>query len=184
MRRCSGARSGPVTGSGVLQAADSALTLCMAARKVHQGLGRQLTVGLGGSVNLGGVLDQFLPQSLADASAEELAARLRLLHPLLQRGIRYSEVWGDCVGVLQANLTLVSLESALTTHSIRSLGADGAPKADARRSHPLNLEVPHRCIHMSHPIYSSPHSSHMPHPTFFPVYTTGTLFKGAHGCKH
>ena len=35
----------------------------MAARKVHQGLGRQLTVGLGGSVNLGGVLDQFLPQT-------------------------------------------------------------------------------------------------------------------------
>lgn len=113
----------------------------MAARKVHQGLGRRLTVGLGGEVNLGGVIDQFLPHSLPDDASEEVAARLRLLHPLLQRGMRVSEVWGNCIGVLQANMTLVSLTSPFTSHTSRSRGATGAPKADACRSHPLNIEV-------------------------------------------
>jgi poly-gamma-glutamate synthesis protein (capsule biosynthesis protein) len=112
----------------------------MAARKVHRGLGTRLTIGFGGDVNLGGIIDQVLPDSVPDRDAETAASRARRDHPLLQRGMRTAEVWGDCIGGLQTEVTLVSLTSPLTTHAHRARKAMG-PGCAPRRTHPLNAEV-------------------------------------------
>ena len=109
----------------------------MAARYVHQGHGSRLTIGFGGDISLSGVLDQCLPNSIPDRESEAAAARARQRHPLLQRGMRTAEVWGDCVAMLQADLTLAALASPLTTHQHRARRAGGG----ARRAHPLNVEV-------------------------------------------
>ena len=113
----------------------------MAARYIHNGLGQRLTVAFGGDINLGGLTDQFLPQSLPDKHSEAAAARLRQQHPLLGRRMRTAEVWGNAVGTLQANLSVVSLSSPLTASPHRARSAGGGLIMDARRAHPLNLEV-------------------------------------------
>jgi hypothetical protein len=62
------------------------------ARRIQQGHGAPLSIGFGGSINLGGFTDQCLPDSLPDRAVEAEAARLRALHPLLQRPMRTTEV--------------------------------------------------------------------------------------------
>ena len=110
----------------------------MAARRRHRGLGKSFTIGFGGDIDLGGVVDQCLEQCLKDRASEEAARRLRLQHPLLERGMRTTEVWGNCVGALQADLSIASLLSPFTFHPHRSKSA--TPRA-IRASHPLNAEV-------------------------------------------
>ena len=111
----------------------------MAVRYIRQGYGQELVLAFGGDVNLGGSVDQCLPHSVPDATAHAAARKLRQRHPLLQkRKMRTAEVWGDCVGDLQAALTLVSLASPFTLHGHRSRAAGGLMKAGTRRSHPLN----------------------------------------------
>uniref|UniRef100_A0A7S2MBU2 Capsule synthesis protein CapA domain-containing protein n=1 Tax=Haptolina brevifila TaxID=156173 RepID=A0A7S2MBU2_9EUKA len=113
----------------------------MAARLRRQGRGRELVLGFGGDVNLGGCIDQSLPHNVPDATSRAAARRLQQRHPLLQRGMRTAEVWGDCVGDLQAHLTAVSLVSPFTLHAQRSRAAGGGLKPETQRSHPLNVEA-------------------------------------------
>ena len=103
----------------------------MAVRYRRQGLGRELTLGFGGEVTLGGLIDQSLPQSVPDPAALAQMRQARRHHPLLRRGMRTAEVWGDCVGVLQANVTALSLTSPLTMHSQRARTA-GEPQLPPR----------------------------------------------------
>ena len=63
----------------------------MAARKIHQGLGKRFTLGFGGDVTLGGVVDQMLPQSVPDRMNETAARRLRERHPVLERRMRAAQ---------------------------------------------------------------------------------------------
>ena len=111
------------------------------SRLIHQGLGRPLVLGFGGEVHLGGCIDQALPHSVPDPVEQAAFRRLRELHPLLRRGMRTAQVWGDCVGDLQAGLTAVSLSSPFTLQSQRSRDARGGLKRAAHRAHPLNLEA-------------------------------------------
>ena len=52
-------------------------TVAMASRLIKQGLGKELVVGLGGDISLGGSVDQCLPHSVDDPQAEQTAQRLR-----------------------------------------------------------------------------------------------------------
>ena len=114
----------------------------MAARLRQQGRGKELVLAFGGDVNIGGLIDQSLPQSVPDGRARAAAKRLRQQHPLLQRGLRTAELWGDCAGILgEASITVVSLVSPLTLHSQRSRAAGGGFKPETHRSHPLNVEA-------------------------------------------
>jgi len=110
----------------------------MAARRVHQGLGKPFTLGFGGNIDVGGVLDQCLEHSLEDRVCERAARKLRLQHPLLERTMRSPEVWGNSAGALQADVSIASLVSPLTFHPHRA-------RADTSRivhaAHPLNVEV-------------------------------------------
>lgn len=118
------------------------LPLSMAARRRHQGLGKKLVLCFGGDVNLGGCVDQSLSQSVPEAAARAKVRRLRQRHPLLQRGMRTTELWGDCIGELgEAAITAVSLVSPLTLHGQRSRSAGGGMKPVTSRSHPLNVEA-------------------------------------------
>ena len=119
----------------------SSLLPCMSPRLRQQGLGRELVLGFAGDVNLGGCIDQSLPNNVPDPAMRGAIRRLRARHPLLQRGMRTTEVWGDCVGDLQVDLTAVSLVSPLTLHGQRSRGTGGGVKLETHRSHPLNVEV-------------------------------------------
>ena len=110
----------------------------MAARLRHQGLGKPMTLGFGGDVDIGGLMDQCLEHQVKDRASEDAARRLRLKHPLLARGLRSSEVWGNCVGALQADVSVVSLLSPLTFHPHRSRSS--ATRV-IRASHPMNAEV-------------------------------------------
>ena len=110
------------------------------SRYVRQGLGKHMVLGFGGDVNLGGFVDQALPQSVPDPVEQAAYRRMQEKHPVLQRGMRTAQVWGDCVGDMQAALTAVSLTSPLTLHAQRSRGAGGGLKREAQRAHPLNLE--------------------------------------------
>ena len=113
----------------------------MAVRLRRQGLGKPLVVGFGGDLSLGGLIDQSLPQSLPDAAAKRALKAARRQHPLLQRGMRTTEVWGDCVGDLQADVMTISLTSPLTMHDQRSRAAGGGLKAGAKRAHPMQVEA-------------------------------------------
>ena len=114
----------------------------MAARLRRQGLGRQVVLGFGGDVNLGGCIDQSLPNSVPDPSARAAVRRLRQNHPLLARGMRAPELWGDCIGdVGEPSITMVSLISPLTLNSQRSRASSGGMKSVSYRSHPLNVEA-------------------------------------------
>ena len=110
----------------------------MAARLRHQGFGKPMTLGFGGDVDIGGLMDQCLEHQVKDRASEDAARRLRLKHPLLARGMRSSEVWGNCVGALQADVSVVSLLSPLTFHPHRSRSS--ATRV-IRASHPMNAEV-------------------------------------------
>lgn len=114
----------------------------MASRLIKRGLGRELCLGFGGDLSLGGCIDQCLPHSVDDPVAKELADTLRRQHPLLKRGMRVSEVWGDCVGELQSDVTAISLVSPITLRgSRRSRGGSGATKGPPQRMHPQNAEA-------------------------------------------
>ena len=113
----------------------------MAARYRKQGVGKKATLGFGGDVSLGGLIDQSLPSSLPDSAAIAAARKARKQHPLLQRGMRTAEVWGDCVGDLQTNVTALSLVSPLTMHAQRSRTAGGGTKREAQAAHPLQVEA-------------------------------------------
>ena len=78
-------------------------------------------LGFGGDVDIGGLMDQCLEHQVKDRASEDAARRLRLKHPLLARGMRSSEVWGNCVGALQADVSVVSLLSPLTSLPARLL---------------------------------------------------------------
>jgi len=118
------------------------LVPAMAARLRQQGRGKELVLAFGGDVNIGGLIDQSLPQSVPDGRARAAAKRLRQQHPLLQRGMRTAELWGDCAGILgEASITVVSLVSPLTLHSQRSRATGGGFKPETHRSHPLNVEA-------------------------------------------
>ena len=112
----------------------------MAARLRKQGFGKQAHLGFAGDVSLGGLIDQSLPQSLPDPAAIDKARKARKEHPLLRRGMRTAEVWGDCVGDLQASIMALSLVSPLTMHSHRSFSGGGGLKREAQRAHPLQVE--------------------------------------------
>ena len=113
----------------------------MAARLRHQGLGRRFTLGFGGELDLGGLIDQQLEESVPDALLAEKAKQLRQRHPCLERRMRSAEVWGGSISSLLADATVVSLASPFTMHPHRSRVAGGGFKRDARRAHPLNVEV-------------------------------------------
>ena len=55
----------------------------MAARYRKQGVGKKATLGFGGDVSLGGLIDQSLPNSLPDPKAISDARKARKRHPLL-----------------------------------------------------------------------------------------------------
>ena len=111
----------------------------MAVRLRRQGYGKTLVLGFGGDVSFGGLIDQALPNSLPDGSLKALHAAQRQ-HPLLKRGMRTAEVWGDCVGELQASVTAISLISPLTTHGQRS-PSSGISAKRVQRAHPLQVEA-------------------------------------------
>ena len=113
----------------------------MAARLIFYGQGKQAQLTFGGDVSFSGLIDQSLPHSLPDTAAITSARKARKQHPLLQRGMRTAEVWGDCVGDLQGAVTAVSLVSPLTMHAQRSRTADGGLKREAQRAHPLQVEA-------------------------------------------
>lgn len=113
----------------------------MAARLIKQGVGKTLHLGFGGDVSLGGLIDQSLPNSIPDAQAAKEAKAAKQRHPLLQRGMRTAEVWGDCVGDLQAGVTAISLVSPFTMHGQRSRSAGGGAKRLTQRAHPLQVEA-------------------------------------------
>ena len=98
----------------------------MAARLRHQGIGKTLELGFAGDVSLGGIIDQLLPNSVPDASKRKAARQAKQQYPVLQRGMRTSEVWGDCVGDLQAGVMALSLVSPLTMHGQRAHRASPA----------------------------------------------------------
>ena len=108
-----------------------------------RGQGTPATLGFAGDVSLGGLIDQSLPNSLPDPKAISDARKARKQHPLLQRGMRTAEVWGDCVGDLQASVTALSLISPLTMHGQRSQRgrSTGHTSAEAQRAHPLQIET-------------------------------------------
>ena len=112
-----------------------------AARLIKQGFGRDLTLCFGGDVDLGGSIDQCLPNSVPDATERATARQLRERHPLLQRGMRTTEVWGDAIGDMQGTITAVSLSSPFTLQMQRSRTAGEATKPKTRCSHPLNVEA-------------------------------------------
>eukprot|EP00966_Prymnesium_polylepis_P248820 5752995-Prymnesium_polylepis.1 len=114
----------------------------MASRLIKRGLGKELTLGFGGDFSLGGCIDQCLPHSVDEPAAREAARKLKQQHPLLRRGMRPSEVWGDAIGELQADVSVLSLTTPITLKaSNRSRGASSGTKRRAQRGHPLNLEV-------------------------------------------
>ena len=113
----------------------------MAVRYRRQGLGRELSLVFGGDLSLGGLIDQSLPNMVPDPLAMKGMRLAKKQHPVLTRGMRTSEVWGDCVGDLQANITAMSLTSPLTLHGQRSRTSGGGTKREAQRSHPLNVEA-------------------------------------------
>ena len=110
----------------------------MAARLRHQGFGKPMTLGFGGDVDVGGLIDQCLEHHVKDRASEDAARRLCLKHPLLARGMRSPEVWGNCVGALQADVSVVSLLSPFTFHPHRSRSSASRV---IRASHPMNAEV-------------------------------------------
>ena len=97
----------------------------MAARLRHQGLGRRFTLGFGGELDLGGLIDQQLEESVPDALLAEKAKQLRQRHPCLERRMRSAEVWGGSISSLLADATVVSLASPFTMHPHRSRVAGG-----------------------------------------------------------
>ena len=114
----------------------------MAARLRHQGIGKTLELGFAGDVSLGGIIDQLLPNSVPDASKRKAARQAKQQYPVLQRGMRTSEVWGDCVGDLQAGVMALSLVSPLTMHGQRAhRGESGHVRPLAQRAHPLQVEA-------------------------------------------
>ena len=113
----------------------------MAARLIKRGLGRELTLGLGGDLSLGGSIDQCLQHSVDDAAERQTARRLQQQHPCLKRGMRSSEVWGDCVADLQCDISMVSLTCPITARPSQTARGQVAGKRRRQRAHPLNLEV-------------------------------------------
>ena len=114
----------------------------MASRLIKRGLGKELTLGFGGDFSLGGCIDQCLPHSVDEPTAREAARKLKQQHPLLRRGMRPSEIWGDAIGVLQADVSAISLTTPITLKACnQSLLRSSSGRRRAQRGHPLNLEV-------------------------------------------
>jgi hypothetical protein len=113
----------------------------MAVRYRRQGLGKELRLGFGGDISFGGLIDQSLANSVPDPAAMRAMRLARTQHPLLKRGMRHAEVWGDCVGDLQTSVTALSLVSPFTLHAQRSRTNGGGLKGEAQRAHPLQVEA-------------------------------------------
>ena len=85
-----------------------------------QGLVRRAVVAERVAVEPTGTSELTRSDATARSDADAAARNARKRHPLLQRGMRTAEVWGDCVGDLQASVTALSLISPLTMHGQRS----------------------------------------------------------------
>ena len=61
------------------------LVPAMAARLRQQGRGKELVLAFGGDVNIGGLIDQSLPQSVPDGRARAAATRQRIVRQAAAR---------------------------------------------------------------------------------------------------